>query len=51
MYDQFGFYSDKVNPEQGAGGFRTGPGAGFDFGGFDFSDLHVSRGQTRGARG
>jgi molecular chaperone DnaJ len=48
MYDQFGFYSDKVNPEEAAGGFRTGPGGGFDFGGFDFSDF-TSRAAKRGA--
>jgi len=40
MYDQFGFYSDKVDPGA-AGGYRQGPGQGFgfDFGGFDFSDF------------
>ncbi|MCW5979972.1 MAG: molecular chaperone DnaJ [Bryobacteraceae bacterium] len=47
MYDQFGFYSDKVNPEEAAGGFRGGPHAGFDFGGFDFTD-YPPRGANRG---
>jgi molecular chaperone DnaJ len=43
IYDQFGFYSDQIDPaaaeaaaRQGAGG--RGQGSPFDFGGFDFSD-------------
>lgn len=40
MYDRFGFYSDKAY-QSGAGGYQQEPGggAGFDFGGFDFSDI------------
>jgi molecular chaperone DnaJ len=40
MYDQVGFYSDNAQPG-GGGGFHPGQGGGFgfDFGGFDFSDL------------
>jgi molecular chaperone DnaJ len=40
MYDQVGFYSDSAQPG-GGGGFHPGQGGGFgfDFGGFDFSDL------------
>src|ERR1700680_5045598 len=37
MYDQYGFYSDNAAPAGGSGG-GAGPGQGFDFGGFDFSD-------------
>ena len=36
MYDQYGFYSDNAAPAGGGPG--AGPGQGFDFGGFDFSD-------------
>lgn len=43
IYDQFGFYSDQIDPaaaeaaaRQGAAG--RGQGTPFDFGGFDFSD-------------
>lgn len=51
IYDQFGFYSDQIDPAQaeaaaragyrrpGAGGGHTGEGVPFDFGGFDFSDF------------
>jgi len=59
IYDQFGFYSDSIDPaaaEAAArGGYGPGaPGAGprggagqevpFDFGGFDFSDFAAGRG-------
>jgi len=44
IYDQFGFYSDQIDPaaaeaaaRQGAG--RGGQGVPIDFGGFDFSDF------------
>jgi molecular chaperone DnaJ len=44
VYDQLGFYSDQINPEQAEayarqqGGFHGGPGGvPVDFGGFDFS--------------
>jgi molecular chaperone DnaJ len=40
-YDQYGFYSDQFKP-------GAGPGGGFDFGGFDFSD--VGGGQRGGFR-
>lgn len=36
MFDQYGFYSDNIRPEQ-TQGFRSG-GPGFGFEGFDFSD-------------
>ncbi len=36
MFDQYGFYSDNIKPEQNQG-FRSG-GPGFGFEGFDFSD-------------
>ena len=52
IYDQFGFYSDQIDPaaaeaaaRQGAAG--RGQGTPFDFGGFDFSD-YASGGQTGG---
>ena len=46
MYDQFGFYSDNAYP--GAGGYQQGPGAGFGFGGFDFSDIMSGGAGRRG---
>ena len=60
IYDQFGFYSDNIDPAEaaarggagfGGGGFRPGAGRGgqevpFDFGGFDFSDFQ-GRGGSR----
>ncbi len=52
IFDQFGFYSDQIDPAQAEaaarGGYRYAPGGGnaaggqgvpFDFGGFDFSDF------------
>ena len=36
IYDQYGFYSDNIPPNGGAG---AGPGAGPNFGGFDFSEF------------
>src|ERR1700726_4059947 len=60
IFDQFGFYSDNIDPAAaeaaargyGSGGFPGGArGAGgqevpFDFGGFDFSDFQAGRGTT-----
>jgi molecular chaperone DnaJ len=49
IYDQFGFYSDQIDPAAAeaaarggygpAGAGRGGEGVPFDFGGFDFSDF------------
>lgn len=39
MYDRFGFYSERAHPSGAGGPFETGRGTGFDFSGFDFSDL------------
>ena len=65
IYDQFGFYSDNIDPAAaeaaargGYGGFAGGGGAGsggaqevpFDFGGFDFSDFQTG-GQQRSGGG
>jgi molecular chaperone DnaJ len=53
IYDQFGFYSDQIDPaaaEAAARGAYAGPKPGggqevpFDFGGFDFSDFVSSQG-------
>ncbi|MEE8201006.1 MAG: J domain-containing protein [Candidatus Acidoferrales bacterium] len=41
LYDQYGFYSEQLRP----GAMAGAGGVGFDFGGFDFSDL---RGGGRG---
>ncbi|HWZ52525.1 MAG TPA: J domain-containing protein [Granulicella sp.] len=60
IFDQFGFYSDNIDPAAaeaaargyGSGGFPGGArGAGgqevpFDFGGFDFSDFQTGRGSA-----
>ena len=64
IYDQFGFYSDQIDPAQaeaaargaygypGAGqaaGSARGPaGAPFDFDGFDFSDFYSAGARARG---
>src|SRR5271169_3068969 len=58
IYDQFGFYSDQIDPAQAEAAARAGQGAGarggqevpFDFGGFDFSDFAASGAQTGGAQ-
>ena len=42
MYDQFGFYSESGFPNSGGG--AQGPGAGFGFGGFDFTDMFTNAG-------
>jgi molecular chaperone DnaJ len=62
IYDQFGFYSDNIDPAAaeaaargGYGGFAGGGAAAhggtqevpFDFGGFDFSDFQTGGGQQR----
>jgi molecular chaperone DnaJ len=59
IYDQFGFYSDQIDPaaaeaaaHHGAGfGGRgqAGQGMPFDFGGFDFSEDYTGAGQPSGA--
>jgi molecular chaperone DnaJ len=65
IFDQFGFYSDNIDPaaaeaaqrggygDAGFSGAGTGPRGGqevpFDFGGFDFSDFQTSRGSGRAA--
>ena len=57
IYDQFGFYSDQIDPAQAEAAARAGygrAGAGhaeqgvpFDFGGFDFSDFANQPGAGR----
>ncbi len=61
IFDQFGFYSDNIDPAAAEAAARGGYGAGarggrgagqevpFDFGGFDFSDFQAGRGG--GAKG
>ena len=56
IFDQFGFYSDNIDPAAAEAAARGGYGAGarggrgagqevpFDFGGFDFSDFQAGRG-------
>src|SRR5215469_2987822 len=46
IYDQFGFYSDQIDPAAAEAAAHAGQSAGgrgqevpFDFGGFDFSDF------------
>jgi molecular chaperone DnaJ len=60
IYDQFGFYSDQIDPAAAEAAARQGyaPGAGsprgsqqgvpFDFGGFDFSDYQAGAGAQAG---
>ncbi len=61
IYDQFGFYSDQIDPAAAEAAARQGyaPGAGsprgggqqgvpFDFGGFDFSDYQAGAGSQAG---
>ncbi len=65
VFDQFGFYSDQIDPAQaeaaarggyggyaqpGAGARGARPGVPFDFGGFDFSDFEQAQGGRRGAQ-
>ncbi|MBT9330997.1 DnaJ C-terminal domain-containing protein [Paracidobacterium acidisoli] len=58
VYDQFGFYSDQIDPAAAEAAARSGytPGTGgtssrqevpFDFGGFDFSDFATGAGTQR----
>jgi molecular chaperone DnaJ len=50
IYDQFGFYSDQIDPAAAEAAARAGHGSGgrgaqevpFDFGGFDFNDFASS---------
>jgi molecular chaperone DnaJ len=64
IYDQLGFYSDNIDPaaaeaysRTGSGGSGFGRGAGssggqgFDFSGFDFSDIGGAGGRQAGAGG
>jgi molecular chaperone DnaJ len=57
IYDQFGFYSDQIDPAAAEAAARAGHGSGggrgaqevpFDFGGFDFNDFAASGAQTGG---
>jgi molecular chaperone DnaJ len=57
IYDQFGFYSDQIDPAAAEAAARAGHGPGggrgaqevpFDFGGFDFNDFAASGAQTGG---
>lgn len=52
MYDQVGFYSD-TGSYPGAGGKTSGapPPGGFDFSGFDFSDVFGGRGGAEARQG
>lgn len=47
MYDQFGFYTEQGFPGAGGGG----PHRGFDFGGFDFSDVFSGAAGAKGGFG
>lgn len=59
IYDQFGFYSDQIDPAAAEAAARHGAGFGgrgqagqgmpFDFGGFDFSEDYTGAGQPSGA--
>ena len=62
IYDQFGFYSDQIDPAaaeaaaragagRGGAGFGQGQGVPFDFGGFDFSEEAPSAGAGAGGWG
>jgi molecular chaperone DnaJ len=56
IYDQFGFYSDQIDPAAAEAAARAPHGAGrggaqevpFDFGGFDFNDFASSGAQAGG---
>ncbi len=48
IYDQYGFYSDNIPPNGGAG---AGPGGGPNFGGFDFSEFMRQQGAGAAAGG
>jgi molecular chaperone DnaJ len=59
IFDQFGFYSDNIDPAAAEAAARGGYAGGrprggpqdvpFDFGGFDFSDFQTQAGQRPGA--
>jgi molecular chaperone DnaJ len=60
IFDQFGFYSDQIDPAQAEAAARggygprsassgTGQGVPFDFGGFDFSDFADQQRRGQGA--
>ena len=49
MYDEYGFYSESGSYPGGAGGGRGAP-RGFDFSGFDFSDVSQQQSGERSAR-
>ncbi|HEX3437249.1 MAG TPA: J domain-containing protein [Pseudacidobacterium sp.] len=59
IYDQFGFYSDQIDPAAAEAAARAGHRAGaqgqqevpFDFGGFDFSDYNAAGGQQQAGGG
>ncbi len=58
IYDQFGFYSDQIDPaaaeaaaRHGAGPAGHAQGTPFDFGGFDFSDYASGGAQSGGGFG
>jgi molecular chaperone DnaJ len=62
IFDQFGFYSDQIDPAQAeaaarggygprSGGGDGGQGVPFDFGGFDFSDFADQQQRRSGAAG
>ncbi len=65
IFDQFGFYSDNIDPAAAEAAARGGYGGGFpqggasqrgqevpfDFGGFDFSDFQAGRGGGRSGAG
>jgi molecular chaperone DnaJ len=59
IYDQFGFYSDNIDPAAAeaaarGGAGRAGAGVPFDFGGFDFTDFDdtpFSRSRRAGGMG
>jgi molecular chaperone DnaJ len=58
IYDQFGFYSDQIDPaaaeaaaRQSAAGGGRGQGTPFDFGGFDFSDYPSAASQQSSSGG
>jgi len=44
VYDRLGFYSDQAFAGGAQGAGQQGPGAGFGFGGFDFSDFAAGQG-------
>lgn len=49
IYDQYGFYSDNIPPGGPGATYSTGgPGPGFDFSGFDFSDFGAAQERSGG---